>query len=78
MRTEGSREGPHFLKSSGGESINERQKVIFLQVKNLLAHLWSALILTLCAERVVCGCVAQLQLHNARLHHNVIAGVEVT
>lgn len=36
-----------------------------------------ALILTLHTEQVVSRCVAQSQLHNTRLHHDVIAGVQV-
>lgn len=82
VRVEGSRDGPHLVKSSGGESKIKKIKnkellsadeAVFVCVK--CVHV---LILTLYTEHVVSRCVAQLQPHNTRLHHDVIVGIEVT
>lgn len=80
VRLEGSRDGPHLVKSSGGESTKERKKreELHLAGDSMSVQVIQALILTFQCKQVVSRFVAQLQPHDTRLHHDVIEGVEVT
>lgn len=78
VKMEGSRDGPHLEKSSGEEPESERVEDVRRGNDCQPIKPLSVFILTLHTEQLVSRCVSQLQSHYTRLHHDVVAGVQVT
>lgn len=64
------------LKMRGGGRKTWGEKGYFLSTK-LSVNVSHALLLTLRVEQLVGGFIAQLNPHDAGLHHDVVTGVEV-